>query len=94
MPEHKFDLCADSVTLDYEALIHVTRIAMRYTLIALDGNLHRWYDPEPRITVLDAQRMLDSAKSLSDATVAHYYLAEGRARSKVIVERGDQEGGE
>jgi len=93
MPEAKFDLCADSVTLDYEALIHVSRIAMRYTLIALGERLHRWYDPEPRLTVLDAIRMLDDAESLSDATIAYHYLAEGRTRSKVIVERSDQKGG-
>jgi len=90
----KFDLCADTVTLDYEALVHVSRIAMRYTLIALGENLHRWYDPEPRLTVLDAQRMLDNAKSLSDATIAYHYLVKGRTRSEVIVERDEQKGGE
>lgn len=94
MDKSKFDLCADSVTLDYEALIHVSRIAMRYTLTALGENLHRWYDPEPRLTVLDAQRVLDNARSLSDATIAYHYLVEGRTRSRVIVERDEQKGGE
>lgn len=91
MPETKFDLCADSVTLDYEALIHVSRIAMRYTLCALSDRLHNWYDPEPRLTVLDAQRMLDDAKSLSDATIAYHYLAEGCSRQEVFVERATKE---
>lgn len=93
MDKSKFDLCADSVTLDYEALIHVSRIAMRYSLISLSDKLHRWYDPEPRLTVLDAQRLLDDAKSLSDATIAYHYLVEGRTRSEVIVERNDRKGG-
>lgn len=87
MSETKFDLCADSVTLDYEALIYVSRIAMRYTLIALGERLHGWYDLEPKLTVLDAQRMLDDAKSLSDATMAYHYLVEGRERRDVLVER-------
>lgn len=88
MLKHKFDLCANEVTLDYDALIHVSRTAMRYSLMALSERLHGWYDPEPRLTNLDAQRLVDDAESLANATVAYHYLVEGLTRDEIKARRG------
>jgi hypothetical protein len=86
----KFDLCSDSVTLDYEALLHVSRIAMRYSLCALGDRVHRWYDPEPKLTTLDADRLIDDATSLAEATRAYHYLREGLTRDVVIMYRPEK----
>lgn len=90
MAESKFDLCADSVTLDYRALLHVSRIAMRYSLIHLSDRLYKWYDLEPKLSIVDTQGMLDDAESLASATAAYHYLEEGRSRRKVIIENKEE----
>jgi len=87
MDDSKFDLCADSVTLDYEELVRVSIFAVKYSLDNLEDRLRKWHSFPFNCTGLDAGWMLEAADALAVATRAHHYLVEGRARSEVIVER-------
>jgi len=86
--ETKYDLCFDSVTLDYEELVATARVAVKYSLETLNQRLKRWYQLPPHIpTNLDAEWLLDDAQALATATTSLHYLMEGRSRKEIIVER-------
>jgi len=89
MGDSKFDLCADSVTLDYEELVKTSIFAVKYSLDALEDRLRKWHGFPFKCTSLDAGWMLEAADALATATRAHNYLVEGRTRGKVIIERGE-----
>jgi len=87
MDSSKFDLCADSVRLDYEELVKTSTLAIKYSLDSLECRLRKWYNHPFNCTGLDAERMVETADALAIATRAHHYLIEGRLREKVIIER-------
>ena len=87
MTNNKYDLCSDTVTLDYSELIMTARVAVRYSLEALNQRLRKWYDIHPKLSNLDAERMLSDAQSLATATTTLHYLTEGLNREEVIVVR-------
>ena len=87
MLNNKYDLCCDTVTLDYQELIMTARIAVRYSLEALNQRLRKWYDIKPKLTNLDAEWMLQNAQALATATTTLHYLTEGLNREEVIVVR-------
>jgi hypothetical protein len=97
MRKNQYDLCADTVTLDYTELEKVALIAMRYSLNALEQRLRVWRQI-PMIkppTNLDAEWMLQDAEALATATTTYHYLTKGLDREEVIVKRVEkkQEGG-
>jgi len=86
MEMNNFDLCADTVTLDYEELLKTARVGVRYAKEALERNLRAWYNLEKLPTNLDAEWMLDSAKALATATTTLHYLVEGIKRKEKKLE--------
>ena len=91
MTNNKYDLCYDTVTLDYSELIMTARVAVRYSLEALNQRLRKWYDINPKLTNLDADWMLQNAQALATATTTLHYLTEGSNREEVIVVRDSVE---
>ena len=87
MLNNKYDLCSDTVTLDYSELIKTARVAVRYSLDALHERMRRWYDLKKRPNNLDAEWLLDEATALTTATTTLHYLTEGLSREEVIVVR-------
>ena len=87
----KWDLSGGEITVDYEDLIHVAKIAVGLSHRELNRMLQRWQclDPEEQPTKLDAEYMLTAAKYLADSSTVLYYLHEGRDRSIVKVENHD-----
>jgi len=83
MERNNFDLCADTVTLDYEELLKAAQVGVRYAKEALERNIRAWYRLDKLPTNLDAEWMLDSAKALATATTALHYLVEGKKRDVV-----------
>ena len=81
----KYDLCSDTVTLDYQELVKTARVAVRYSLDALHQRVRRWYDIKNRPTNLDAEWLLDDATALAIATTTLRYLEEGMSREEVII---------
>jgi len=91
MIKTKYDLCADSVTLDYEELVATARVAVRYSYQALQERLRKWSQVPLKSfpTDLDASWLLDDAQALATATTSLHYLIEGRSREEVIVKRDE-----
>jgi len=87
MERNNFDLCADTVTLDYEELLKTAQVGVKYAKWALERELNAWYEPNRYPTNLNAEWMLDSAKALATATTALHYLLEGRKRKVVKIAR-------
>jgi len=83
---NKFDLDADTVTLDYEELLQTARVGVRYARVALERELKRWYKPDIP-TNIDAEWMLDAAKALATATITLHYLVSGKDRKDIIIRR-------
>lgn len=81
----KYDLCSDTVALDYSELERTAKIAVRYSLEALSQRLGKWHDIKPRLTSVDAEWMLQNAQALATATTTLYYLEEGLTREVVEV---------
>jgi len=83
----KYDLCSSSVTLDYQELLQTARIAVRYSLQALENRLRDWYDyaKTKPVSSSGAEWMLEDAKALAVATTALHYLNDGLSREEVIV---------
>lgn len=88
MLNNKYDLCSDKVTLDYLELIKTARVAVKYSLEALNQRLKKWYDIKPKLSDLDAEWLLNDAQALATATTTLHYLTEGSNREEVVVERG------
>ncbi len=91
MLNNKYDLCSDKVTLDYSELIKTARVAVHYSLEALNQKLRKWYEINPDLSNLDAEWMLHDAQSLAIATTTLHYLTEGLSREEVVVERDIEE---
>lgn len=89
METNKYDLCSDVVTLDYSELKKTARVAVKYSLEALNQRLRKWYDinPNRKLTNLDAEWLLQDAQALAIATTTLYYLSEGNSREEVVVVR-------
>lgn len=91
MLNSKYDLCSDTVTLDYQELIKTAEVAVHYSLEALNERLRKWYNINPSLTNLDAGWMLQNAQALATATTTLHYLSEGLNREEVIVVRDEEE---
>lgn len=89
MQDTKYDLCSDTVTLDYQELIKTAKVAVRYSLEALNQRMKKWYaiNPNGGLTDFDAERMLQDAQALATATTTLHYLTEGLKREEVVVVR-------
>ncbi|GAI19619.1 unnamed protein product [marine sediment metagenome] len=90
MLNDKYDLCSDTVTLDYLELIKTAKVAVRYSLEALNQRMKKWYDIKPKLTNLDAEWLLNDAQALATATTALHYLTEGLSREEIIVVRATE----
>ena len=86
---NKYDLCSDTVTLDYSELIKTAEVAVHYSLEELSQRLRKWYNinSDTELTNLDADWMLQNAQSLATATTTLHYLTEGLEREEVVVVR-------
>ena len=87
MNNSKFDLCADTATLDYEELMNASIVAVKYSLAELHHRLKKWYEHPFKCTSLDASWMEEAAEDLVIATRTYHYLVEGRSREKIIIDR-------
>jgi hypothetical protein len=83
---NKFDLCADTVTLDYAQLVKLSQIAIRYTRDELQRQLARWNIDLP-VSPVFVESMKNAADSLAEASVANYYLMNGLDRKEVIIKK-------
>lgn len=84
---NKYDLCSDKVVLDYSELVKTAKVAVHYSLEALNQRLKKWYDINPKLSDLDAEWLLNDAQALATATTTLHYLAEGLDREEVVVVR-------
>ena len=93
MERNKYDLCSDTVTLDYSELIKTAQVAVHYSLEELNQRLRKWYDinPNHRLSNLDAEWMLQNAQSLAIATTTLHYLTEGLKREEMVLVRDIKE---
>jgi len=87
MLDNKYDLCSDTVTLDYQELIKTALVAVRCSLNTLEGRLRKWHDIHPKLNNLDSERLLGDAQALATATTTLHYLTEGLNREKVVLVR-------
>jgi len=83
----EFDLCADSVTLDYNALQRLALVSTRHCLEDLHACTRVWYSIGKYPTNSDAKHMLEAARDLYVSTVALHYLTEGMDRDEIMVVR-------
>jgi hypothetical protein len=81
----KFDLCADTVTLDYEELLKTAKIAVRFSRDDLHRRLATWNVIGKYPTPVDAQYMREAAEALATATTSLYVLQEGLDREVLRV---------
>ena len=86
MNNTKFDLSMGIVTLDYQELVKVAQVAVRYSRDALERRLADWHFPKKQASALEAEWMLEDAKALAIATTALYVLTEGVTREVVKIE--------
>ncbi len=86
----KFDLDAETLKLDYDALVSVAQIAFVYTRERLSRRVEEDFRKVHGIpTSTDAEFLLRDAENLARSTTALHYLTEGRDREeKVIVLEG------
>ena len=89
----KYDLSYGEVHLDYDELLKTARIAVRYSLAALESRIQKYHQlpPNNRLTNLDAEWMLEDAEALAVATTTLHYLQDGDKREDVIIERAERE---
>lgn len=95
MHDTKFDLCADTVTLDYEALLDIARSDQAYAL----EELHRTHsfiqsNRATTMSVIQAEDLVRHARRLYKATTAVHTLTEGQTRDEIKVARQRPERGE
>lgn len=80
-----FGLSGDTVTLDYDGLINVATLAVRYSLVALERATAKWHEVGNAPTSVEANWMLETARHLADATTVLHVLTEGNDRPYVEV---------
>ena len=84
----KYDLSANSVTLDYAELLRTAHIATMLAKEELHRSLDRWYDytaKEP-VSPTYAEHMRQTAEQLAQASITLYNLYHGQFREDLSVE--------
>jgi len=85
MLNNQFDLCLDTLTLDYGQLVRVATIALAYTRDSLERQLRAWHNIDKKPCAVDAEWLLRDAEALVAATTALHYLTRGQDREEVKI---------
>ena len=87
MDRTKYDLCSDTVTLDYDELLTVAQSAVYYGVNAVSKRITNIQ--VGRATSLDAKWLVRDAHNLARAITAVHYLTKGKDRPTIIVLRDE-----
>lgn len=88
MEPNKYDLCHDTVTLDYTELLRTAYIAVHFAKEELLRSLDRFYDystKEP-LSPVYVDYMKSTADQLAQASITLHHLYHGQLRPIVKVE--------